>query len=603
MTSIRMTLPNPQAGTRPLRTSSLRRPVAVDGAVIFTPHGLIESVSPSLERVFGYSSRELIGRPVSVLIPSLSPHEEDGVPGRRMPPRPGGADGIFENSQGTHKDGFTFPIRVSVLEVDCAGRERFVAIIQDFTPFEEPVRSEALLRAAEARLSRLLNSGVAAIAFGDSQGRFRQVNDAFVQLTGYSREELLAPTMTWMSLLADASKRSASELLNEVLSCGAGRPSEQEYVRKDGTRIPVLFSGTTLPDAGGNRMVLVLDDLQRRRRELEQAAVPAEPDLGEMAVALANAVEGMARKDESGRYVTVNHSYARMFGSEPDEFGGRSWLAHVHASDHRAAEAAYERMRATGKAEFEGRAVRRNGTVFFVQALMSRVVDRDGTFLGHYCFVRDITERKECERRIAELGIQEQQRIGRELHDGLAQELAGLGYMARSLVRRLDGTDSAQTAADLGRGIQRALEEVRAIVKGLAPVEIDADGLKSALEELVTSLERRYGTPIHFRSRQIVPVENNSTATHLYRIAQEAASNAIQHARAKTIQVTLQSDRNQLMLAVRDDGIGYRPACGHNMGMGLQIMKHRASMIGAELDIGPALEGGTLVTCTLKQKE
>ncbi|MFN3477118.1 MAG: PAS domain-containing protein, partial [Candidatus Methylomirabilales bacterium] len=122
-----------------------------------------------------------------------------------------------------------------------------------------------------------------------------------------------------------------------------------------------------------------------------------EEALGEMSMALSNAMPGIARLDPEGRYVAVNDGYARMLGYEPGELIGREWRLTVHPEEHQTAWAAYERMIREGKAEFEARAVRKDGAVMWKRVLMVRRVDPTGHFLGHYCFMRDITERKRAE--------------------------------------------------------------------------------------------------------------------------------------------------------------------------------------------------------------
>jgi PAS domain S-box-containing protein len=131
----------------------------------------------------------------------------------------------------------------------------------------------------------------------------------------------------------------------------------------------------------------------RLRRERKKA----QDMLQEMNVALANAMPGISRLNSEGRYVEVNDEYARMLGYDPSELVGMGWAPTVHADDQGTATAAYYRMLREGKAEFEARAVRRDGSLFRKHVLMVRRVDKDGNVIGHHCFMRDITERKRAE--------------------------------------------------------------------------------------------------------------------------------------------------------------------------------------------------------------
>jgi PAS domain S-box-containing protein len=132
-----------------------------------------------------------------------------------------------------------------------------------------------------------------------------------------------------------------------------------------------------------------------RRSYREQIA--SEEALREMNVALTNAMPGISRLDPEGRYVHVNEVYAGMLGYEPSELIGTEWKPSVHPDDRENAIAAYNRILSEDKAEFEARAVCKDGSVFYKHVLMVKILDDDGNFVGHHCFMRDITERKRAE--------------------------------------------------------------------------------------------------------------------------------------------------------------------------------------------------------------
>ncbi len=233
-----------------------------------------------------------------------------------------------------------------------------------------------------------------------------------------------------------------------------------------------------------------------------------------------------------------------------------------------------------------------------------------GKLIGLLAIGQDITDRRKLEREISEISTREQRRIGQELHDGLGQELTGLGYLAETLWGDLKVRQAAEaeTANKLARGIEHALDQARAIAKGLVPVEIDAKGLMSALAELVSNTQHRCGITCRFLCSEPAPVGDTATAIQLFRIVQEAINNAAKHARAGHIAVELNTDESQITLQVRDDGVGISGdgVAGdpeHGPGMGLRIMRHRAGVIGATLSIGPAEGGGTTVTCSLPKGE
>lgn len=211
------------------------------------------------------------------------------------------------------------------------------------------------------------------------------------------------------------------------------------------------------------------------------------------------------------------------------------------------------------------------------------------------------TERQRLEKQVLEIGTGEKRRIGQEIHDGLGQELTGLGYLATSLHRKLQaaGSKEGKTAAELAKGIPRVLGQVQAIVKGLVPLEIGAEDLLPALQALTANVEERTGISCSFQSSDSVRVRDDNAAVQLYRIAQEAVTNAVKHGQAKHIEVAIRADRGRTILEVRDDGAGITPGAEKAPGSGMHIMRYRARAIGGTLDVKSRAGGGTTVCCSL----
>ncbi|MEX1096150.1 MAG: PAS domain S-box protein [Planctomycetales bacterium] len=217
------------------------------------------------------------------------------------------------------------------------------------------------------------------------------------------------------------------------------------------------------------------------------------------------------------------------------------------------------------------------------------------------CTVRDVTERKELERQIAQLVDQERLRLGQTLHDSLGQQLTGIGLLAERLRQQLvrEGSHEAENAASLLDHVKDAQKQVRALARGLLPVEVDANGLMSALDKLVRDAKDLFGIDVEFRCVRPVGVEDNTTATHLYHIAQEAFHNALKHAAAQRIVVELRRDGEAVTLSVSDDGRGMARDEAATTGFGRRFMQYRADLIGATLSIRSAKGAGTTVTSTL----
>jgi signal transduction histidine kinase len=187
------------------------------------------------------------------------------------------------------------------------------------------------------------------------------------------------------------------------------------------------------------------------------------------------------------------------------------------------------------------------------------------------------------------------------LHDGLCQQLIGIEFRNSVLVQQLKKVPAAQAeAALIGESIRDVTRQARSLARGLSPVRIETNGLMSALDSLTANTAKLFCLAGSFECPRPVLVENPTIATHLYRIAQEAIGNAVKHAQAKSIVVSLKQSDGELTLTIKDNGHGFTRQSTGTVGMGLRIMEYRADMIGAMLRIDSAVGKGTTVACRLK---
>ena len=235
---------------------------------------------------------------------------------------------------------------------------------------------------------------------------------------------------------------------------------------------------------------------------------------------------------------------------------------------------------------------------------ISPIRDTTGNVVSASVTGRDISRRKELEREVVEIASLEQRRIAQDLHDSVSQELTALSMLAGDMAETLksDPSNAPQLVERLVLGLERSQQELRAVMRGLQPVSVDAEGLMAALSDLANRIRQKDKMTCVFDCAEPVPVEDNVVATHLYLIAQEAVHNAVKHARCQNIRISVVSD-HLLVLRIQDDGIGIpdQPAENHG-GLGLRIMRNRAAIIGATLTIERALPTGTVVTCALARK-
>ena len=214
----------------------------------------------------------------------------------------------------------------------------------------------------------------------------------------------------------------------------------------------------------------------------------------------------------------------------------------------------------------------------------------------------NLYERKSIEKKFVEISEREQRRIGQDLHDSLGQILTGISFISKVLEQNLSGKQvvEANQAATITKLVNEAIINMRSLVRILNPVKLEADGFILVLQELVENIKKTFGISCRINFDNPVFIYDNSIATHLYRIVQEATNNAIRHGNAKNIEIDIRSSDNRLVIAIKDDGSGFPTVQEMKDGMGLNIMKYRARMIGASLNISKCPDGGTVVECDVK---
>ena len=182
-----------------------------------------------------------------------------------------------------------------------------------------------------------------------------------------------------------------------------------------------------------------------------------------------------------------------------------------------------------------------------------------GTVSGLVCSIREITGQKALEQEILEISNREQRRLGSDLHDGLGQELTGLSLLLKGLEVQLsrESPQYLSQVTKISDLLARAIQSTRSLARGLAPVNLERGGLSEALRHLVARCTDMYSLQCSFTNGGMkLPDLEEGAATHLYRIAQEASTNAARYARAKSIAIDLRTTGRKLQLSVADDGIG-----------------------------------------------
>ena len=504
---------------------------------------------------------------------------------------------------------------------------------------------ESLKREQDAVFDALFDNVSIGTAQGDSTGKFIRVNDRYCEMTGYSREELLGG-MSPLDLDHPDDREQDERKLNAVL-IGEARfhRIEKRYLSKSGKVVWVRVSLAKIDDDFGvfRCTAAVIEDITARKRT-EELLQDSERLLR---LVIDTVPHYIGAKNREGQFLFANRAVAQSSGFESaDELVGL-----------------FERDSGIDQAEndlffVDDRKVIDSGLTLFIPA--EPVTD----FLGQTHIMQttkvpflipgtnepavlavsvDITEQRRLQQQVLEISDAEQQRIGRDLHDGVGQELTGLGFLASHLAdslaelslpgsealveqaagllvsseessRRAAGSPKnspspeaaflahaaayTATAKKLVEGLDRALKQVREVSKGLIPVELSAEGLQLALEDLAANITAQ--TRVTCRFTGSAEIDDSLRAKNLFRIAQEATTNAIKHSHANLITLSLDDeDEGHITLSICDNGIGFPGLATATSGLGLKTMRYRASLIGAKLTIDSTQDRGTRITCTL----
>ncbi len=232
------------------------------------------------------------------------------------------------------------------------------------------------------------------------------------------------------------------------------------------------------------------------------------------------------------------------------------------------------------------------------------LVEQTGSTPEVESVARDITERKRLEREILEISNREQRRIGHDLHDGVCQQLAAIAYRLDILGDQLQekGVAESSEAERIGSLLNETIQLTRGVARGLFPVKLDESGLESALEELAANTSSVFKTHCRFSGEKPFPILDSTASLHLYYIAQEAVLNAVRHGKATDVVISITGGRDRLFLNIQDNGAGFQSPLIGSAGMGIRIMRYRARVIGATLDLKSQPNQGTQITVQFNQQ-
>jgi len=371
----------------------------------------------------------------------------------------------------------------------------------------------------------------------------------------------------------------------------AVRLGAQDYILKPLDSIDSLVTPVTRA-VGAYR-------LTRENRRLQQELRDSEEKFRTLFFTASDAVFLCGVPDENGDspFLDVNDATCAMLGLARDKLLSTS-LADVTSPEHAAdLKRARVRLETERQIVFESVLCSTDGSRIPVE--LSACSLELGCRTVVLAIARDISERRRIEQHIAEAAEAERQRLSEEMHDALGQKLTELTFSVKALHDMLtDAAPAVSAAIDaLGVAVREAVAHTREIARGLYPADLEMLGLTSALVGLARRQTEVSGIPCVFDGDETIALCTSPVGLHLYRIAQEGLNNAIKHASARRVELTLRREGDRILLRIRDDGSGLDPSARDAEGAGLKIMKHRAALAGGALEIEAAEGRGTVITC------
>jgi PAS domain S-box-containing protein len=307
--------------------------------------------------------------------------------------------------------------------------------------------------------------------------------------------------------------------------------------------------------------------------------------------------------DLSGRITSINLAGERLLGRGRDFVTQRSLLEFIAEEQQSPAGQWLDHIvDGTAPATVEWDFVNDSGGRVRLE-ISTRLIEREGKHVEVEAIARDVTERRRLEKEILEISTREQRRIGHDLHDGVCQQLAGIGFLSHILSDKLkeQNRPEASEAQRISELVNKANRQTRGMARGLFPVRLEENGLASALSELAQDAGAFFNTRCEFYCDEPIVIRDHTVALHLYYIAQEAILNAVKHGKAGCIEVRLAAvNGDDCLLTVRNNGAAPTSPTSlspPSRGMGIPIMKYRARMIGATVVIQSSPSGGVEVLC------
>ncbi|MCX5634008.1 MAG: PAS domain S-box protein, partial [Phycisphaerae bacterium] len=456
-------------------------------------------------------------------------------------------------------------------------------------------RAEQRLHVSEDKYRQLVENVACIILRMDKDGRITFFNEFAQKFYGYTEQEILGKNIIGTIVpQGDSFGQNLAKIARDIKKLpGFYAACENENIRKNGQRVWVSWANKAIRDEDGSgaEILCVGHDITERKQ--------MENELRLLATVVLNSNDAITVQDLQGNIISWNLGAERIYGYSKAEAikMNISRIIPGHKQDEMMT-LAERALRGENIKSFETQHIAKNNRILDISLTATLLKDENGKPFALTTTERDITERRRLEKEILDLTERERKLIGQEIHDSIGQVLTGIAIKCKGLSLKLKdkSSEEMEDALVISKLANKAIAQARDIAKMLYPVDIQTGGLVSALKTLASDAEEAMGVTCRFRCGKSVSVKNLIEAKQIYRIVQEAITNAVKHGKAKNISINLRLTKKGTVLTIENDGLDFPKLSPNRKGFGLKIMEYRTDLIGGSLDIRKGDKGGTIVT-------
>ena len=466
-------------------------------------------------------------------------------------------------------------------------------ILTDITT--ELEHTQKLLHVSEDKYRQLVENVDCIILRMGKDGKITFFNEFAQKFFGYTERQILGKNIIGTIIPEkDSSGRNLAELIRDIKR----QPElyatyENENICKNGRRVWVAWANKAIHDKQRNIMEILCVGHDITERKL------MESELQLLAAVVLNSNDAITVQDLKGNIISWNLGAERIYGYSKAEAMKMNIRRIIpgHKQDEMMT-LAERAIRGENIKSIETQHIAKNNRILDISLTATLLKDENGKPFALTTTERDITEHRRLEKEILDITEKERKLIGQEIHDSIGQVLTGISLKCKGLSLKLKGKSSEmKNALEISKLANKAIAQARDLAKMLYPVDIQTGGLVSALKTLASDVKKTLGVTCRFRCAKSVSVKNLIEAKQIYRIAQEAITNAVRHGKAKNINIKLRFTKSGTVLSVINDGLDFPKLSPRMKGLGLKIMKYRTDLIGGSLDIRKGDKGGTVVIC------